>query len=100
MCYLFIAAQCVFQSVQMASAVHIAEFFKPIGNDIHCRGEIVGNLLIAVANSDTVPSTCGGPTLWNVYHLNTILEFGPDPNSRTAGGQNLFHCIINVRLSI
>ena len=45
-----------FNLCKLASAVNIAEFSKPIGIDIGYHDEVGDNLLIAVAESDTVSS--------------------------------------------
>ena len=77
-----------FDSMHMASANKIVGFFNTIGIDIYQFDKFGHNLLTAITNSETVPSTFYDSIPWDVYHLKTFLEFGVDPNNRTVGEQN------------
>jgi len=94
-----------FDSMHMASANKIVGFFNTIGIDIYQFDKFGHNLLTAITNSETVPSTFYDSIPWDVYHLKTFLEFEVDPNNRTVGEQNSLHCVIqrhkfNLRYSI
>lgn len=93
---LIYAQSWIFTSVRMASVIKIREFFNTIGIDIDEFDNSGYNLLTAIAGSETVPSTFYGSIPWDVYHLKTFLEFGVDPNTRTASGQNSLHCVVNA----
>ena len=87
-------AQTVFGSMQMAPAAKIAEFFHIVDIDINQFDERGYNLFTTIASSETIPSTFNDSIPWDVYHLKTFLEFGVDPNTRTASGQNSLHRIV------
>ena len=93
---LIYAQNWIFHSMNMASANKVVGFFNAISIDIDQFDEFGYNLLTAIADSETVPSIFYNSIPWDVYHLKTFLEFGVDPNSRTASGQNSLHCVVNA----